>query len=480
MKSMPQISDPTVGAQMAADPLEFFGGSHTRVYGINRAELKELQVEALRSRFDELHREIPMVAKVIDRAGVTEIRRIEDAVPLLFDHTMYKSYPSQLLTQRRFATLTTWLSRLTSSDLSGVDNARCTSLDDWLDELDRCTDLRVGHTSGTTGTLSLLPWSKRDHDQFISALALTFSQQFGDTADWRTSDPVDVIFPYFRHGGGMAMRQNDAAERLIAKGVERFHALYPGRVSSDVLHLAARLRAAAARGQAHAVDVPADMLARKDELEHLLHQMPEDVDNFLQKKSQELAGRPIWVLATWKMLFDMAESGLARGYRGVFSPESVVVAAGGSKGWSAPENWREQVLEFFGARRLEYFYGMSEVALTCRLCAAGHYHTPPWIIPYVLDPDDGTALPRTGTVTGRAAFFDLLASNRWGGFISGDEVTLHWDAACECGRTTAYYDGQIERFSEKRGGDDKITCVATPDVHSEALNYLNDLDEVRS
>lgn len=47
-----------------------------------------------------------MVRKLADNEGVGDIKTFDDIVPLLFDHTMYKSYPGRLspdvllLTQR--------------------------------------------------------------------------------------------------------------------------------------------------------------------------------------------------------------------------------------------------------------------------------------------------------------------------------------------------------------------------------------------
>jgi hypothetical protein len=64
-----------------------------------------------------------------------------------------------------------------------------------------------------------------------------------------------------------------------------------------------------------------------------------------------------------------------------------------------------------------------------------------------------------------------MAQTYWGGFISGDEVTISHDP-CPCGRTTAHLARQIERYSDKRGGDDKITCVAAEDAHRAALEFL--------
>ncbi|MHB8691535.1 MAG: hypothetical protein ACYDHH_09845 [Solirubrobacteraceae bacterium] len=462
--------------RMVEDPIEYFAGSFTRMEQVAPGQLAQLQLEALQLRFVALRDAIPMLKKLADRQRVETIGAVQDVVPLLFDHAIYKSYPSQLIAGRQFDRLTTWLGRLTTCDLSGVDAGRCGSIDEWFAELDARTVLRVAHTSGTSGTISFLPWSQTELEMFIGLLAIVFTQEFGTDEDGRGRSAIDVLFPYFRSGGTMATRQNDATEKLIARGREQFHAVFEGRVSSDVLYLAARLRYATARGQVNTVEVDPALLARKDELEQLLATMPESVGTFLQRKTRELAGRRVWTLATWNMIHGMAASGIAQGHEAVFATDSVIVAAGGTKGWAAPEDWQQTVARFFGVEKLRLFYGMSEISLASRLCDHGHYHVSPWIIPFVLDPDSSAPLPRTGTQTGRAAYFDLLACTRWGGFITGDEVTLHWDDPCPCGRQTVYFDERIERYSDKRGGQDKITCVASADAYNEALEYLNTLE----
>jgi hypothetical protein len=52
-------------------------------------------------------------------------------------------------------------------------------------------------------------------------------------------------------------------------------------------------------------------------------------------------------------------------------------------------------------------------------------------------------------------------------------VTAHW-TACPCGRTSPHIERGIERYSEKQGGDDKITCAASDDAHRAALEFLTD------
>jgi hypothetical protein len=464
--------------ELIDDPIAAFGGSYTRMETSDPQTLERLQLEGLRLRFEELRDRIPTLKKLADRQRIEAIDDVADVIPLLFDHTMYKSYPSQLLTEKRFDRLTEWLARLTAVDLGGVDASGCDSIDEWLDTLDAQCELRVSHTSGTTGTLSIVPWSRDHIDQLAVAMAMVYGQTFGVEEDVREAEPFEVVFPYFRDGGAMACRLNDAAERLIARGPERFHVLFEDRVSSDVLYLAARLRAATARGQAHTLQIDPGLLARKEEFEQLIARMPERVEAFLADAATNLAGRRIWAFGMQQMMFSMADAGLRRGHRQVFAADSAITIAGGGKGWVPPEDCRDRILEFFGAGELREMYGMSEIMLLCRRCSEGRFHLSPWVIPFVLDPDTSRPLPREGVVTGRAAFFDLSAPARWGGFVTGDEVTLHWDHTCPCGRTSRYLDGHIERYSEKRGGDDKISCVATEEAHQEALDYLTGIEQV--
>jgi len=119
-----------------------------------------------------------------------------------------------------------------------------------------------------------------------------------------------------------------------------------------------------------------------------------------------------------------------------------------------------------------WMYGMAEVSATAKLCAHGRYHLPPWVVPFILDPDTSRLRPRQGVQAGRFAFYDLLPTSHWGGFITGDELEIDFDGACSCGATSLNAAFEVTRLSEKRGGDDKITCAASPAAHAEAMAYL--------
>lgn len=95
-----------------------------------------------------------------------------------------------------------------------------------------------------------------------------------------------------------------------------------------------------------------------------------------------------------------------------------------------------------------------------------------------LSPSCWTPKPasRLRAPAGSRAFYDLTAECRWGGFITGDEITLDRDGQCGCGRKSAYFVGEIERFSEKNGDDDKITCAATDAAHKEGMDFLTGMN----
>src|SRR6201988_5184622 len=147
------------------DPIAFFDRSITKMHQIPRDELELLQREAMARRFAAHRESIEMVRNLADRLGIKQVREFDDIVPLFFAHTAFKSYPAALIDKKRFDLMTKWLDKLTSYDLSDVDTTGCTGIDDWIDRLDEQTPLQVITSSGTTGTISILPKDKRGAEE---------------------------------------------------------------------------------------------------------------------------------------------------------------------------------------------------------------------------------------------------------------------------------------------------------------------------
>ena len=418
---------------------------------------------------------IPVLTTMADESAISAIESLDDVVPLLFQHSVYKSYPISLLVKNKFTALTRWLDRLTTADLRNVDVSGCDSIDSWLEILDTETDLRVMHTSGTSGIMSFLPRSTSEWDQMYAALRcglFQFSDPLG-AGGRHDNEYFNLIWPLYRHGRSAIMRMPEMGLTHLLGSEDRLHALRPGRMSSDAMFLAGRLRAAQARGELDQLEINPALRARRADFEREQREMADSMPRFLDHVVEDLRGERVWLLATWNVLYSIAKAGLDKGLTNVFSTESLVTTGGGAKGAVIPDDWQDTVKTFMGVEQIQRSYVMSEITAMNKMCEHGRYHFEPWIIPFVLDPGDGRVLPREGEQTGRAAVFDLMPESYWGGFITGDEVTASFEE-CRCGRTTAHLAPTIERFSEKQGGDDKITCLASEEAHRAALDFLSE------
>src|ERR1700753_2367843 len=181
-------------------------------------------------RFQQHRQSIDIVRKLADRLGVTDLSEFNDVVPLLFSHTAFKSYPSALIDRKRFDLMTKWLDKLTSYDLSLIDTRGCNSIDDWIDCLDEQTPLQVITSSGTTGTLSILPKDKRGATEGMTLWKICLFQTFGRAPTERElNPPVDVVWPNFANGKLGHLRIANMIKGGFTGGDEsKFHALYPG------------------------------------------------------------------------------------------------------------------------------------------------------------------------------------------------------------------------------------------------------------
>lgn len=464
---------------LLTDPVALVEHSCEKWTQLPRDEIDALQLAAAKRRFAEMRDSIPVLKKLADAEGVQRIERVEDLVPLLFEHTVFKSYPPSLLEKNNFAAINKWLCKLVTTEtaeaIQSADVSGCQGLDEWFETMDKAVpQLCVSHTSGTSGTLSFLPLSNREFEKAVQVRRLYAWSMNGP----QTPVPdMHSVYPHYRKGYLSHMRGNMAIMKAVLPGLDNFYPAYPATLSSDVLHLGAKVRAAHAKGTLDRLVISPELMAKKKEFDQLQADMPQHLATFFEEMSSTLRGKVVYIGGTWNLLHNMAKAGLERGLEGVFHPDSFIATTGGAKGMVQPEGWRDDVLRFTGARKMFETYAMSETPSGSHvLCEHGNYHFSHTAIPFVLDLETGKPLPRTGRQTGRAAFFDLGADLRWGGFITGDEITVEWDKPCACGRPSRYMAGAIQRYSDKNGGDDKITCAASEQSHREAMDFLNTLE----
>jgi len=451
--------------QFIDEPDTFFLEAGIPIHRMPREMIVEAHKRMVVRRFDEQRSRIPMLAKLAESQDIASLSLIDDVVPLLFEHTMYKSYPIALLAGQQFDKLTGWLGKLSMVDLSEVDVSSCESIDSWLETLAEHADLDVVFSSGTSGTMSFFPWSTRDLEMKWHCHYLQIVDALSDDSGARAATPFHLV------GNVLRTRRNYRAT-YFTQGNEdtHVHMRAPDGYSADMGWLAARMRLAAARGDASRVEVPPYLLARRAELEQArLAQQERDSSWF--RVVEDLQGERIYWVEYPYEVHKLAASRLESGEHWSFSPDSLLVLAGGSKGHALPEGWRTTIERFLEIN-VRTSYGMSELSFLGFECANRRYHLSPWVVPFVLDPDTSELLPRTGVQRGRAAYFDGLPRDHWGGFISGDEIEVDFSTPCECGASTYHLAPDVRRLADQRGGDDKISCTASPRAHADAMEFL--------
>lgn len=345
------------------DPISFFDQSYTQMHSIPRDELENLQRQAMRARFQEHYQSIEILRKLAVRLGITGLEKFNDVVPLMFSHTAFKSYPAALIDEKRFDLMTAWLDKLTSYDLSGVDTTGCSGIDDWIDRLDEQTPLEVITSSGTTGTISILPKDKRGAEEGMVLWKICLFQTFGQEPTEAELNPsVDVVWPNFASGKLGHLRIANMIKRGFTGGDEtRFHALYPGAIDTDLMFLASKMRAAASRGELDRLEIDPALAARKDEFIAMQARQAGDMETFFARLSDQLRGKRVFMLGTYHLMYDIAKAGLQRGVRNVFAPDSAILTGGGMKGVALPEDFMDVIKEFLGVERIQVGYGFSRI-----------------------------------------------------------------------------------------------------------------------
>jgi hypothetical protein len=232
--------------RLLGDPTSFHDAPYDEAFRLRRDQIDRLQLEGARRRFAQLRPAVSVLDRLAAEQGIESIEAIEDLAPLLFPHTVYKSYPISYLERSRFDKLTRWLAGLTTTDLSHVDASEIASIDDWIDLLEAQTALMVQHTSGTTGKLSFIPRTKAQWRETIVHSALIIRDWWGrNSGPDILRDGMPIIIPGYRYGAGATQRGNSIQVELYARGEENALFLYPrARFSADVASLGGRLRAA--------------------------------------------------------------------------------------------------------------------------------------------------------------------------------------------------------------------------------------------
>jgi len=418
------------------------------------AQIRPLQLEAARELFAERREQIPVLRRRADESGVKEIRSFADLVPLLFSHTVYKSYPNALVEQGRWSRLSQWLKTLSVEDPTTVDVSGVTNVDEWIATLGAAGHLILA-TSGSSGKCSFLNATRSDFD--------LKTRHFANTLGWPRLKPNRdrAVFQLSPSSG-----PNSAVEaaRIGAAvwgrpGATHFLTDEPLKIS-EVSAMAA-IRKRMAEGLATPGEIGQFESKSLEQGRRMTRALEGLVDRILAARHE-----PIVLSGLWAQHLAIIRRARELGIQdGEFHPQSYVAAGGGIKGVTLPPDYKEQVDRFYGNVIRSTAYGMTELAQVMPRCEKMRYHCPPGLIMLLLDRPGETLIEATsGIVEGRYAFLDLLYDGRWGGLISGDRISVDFAERCPCGRQGPTILDTIARYAQT-GEDDHIGCAGTIDAY---------------
>lgn len=443
------------------------------LYAIPSEEVEAFRLGSAQERFAAMRPSVGLLDKLATIQKVDGIDGIDDVVPVLFSHATYKSYPSAFVERGDFARLTQWLGTLTAHPVAGIDMTGVSTMEQWITVLDQKTPLRLVTSSGTSGKLSFFPRSLHEMDSFHTAFRTRFLPYHDERGMDVYAQRLPVVHFGYEHGFSSVGRRLESLALRDPGVSDRLFAMYPGRMSPDLLALAGRLAGAAQRGEAPEATIHPSLLERREELKEAFTSRRAYVEKFIHRLDSELRNVQVLTIGGLATIIDAALAGEELRISSLFDPASVALGGGGLKGRpNTPPDYRDRIKAFLGVPAFYESYGMSEQTAMTTKCRLGYYHVPPYLVPFVLDPDTGESLGRQGVTTGRFGFLDLLATTYWGGLVTGDRVTVLWDGQCGCGRVGARIMGEVVRYSELGGGDDKITCAGTPDAYDRAIEYV--------
>lgn len=406
--------------------------------------LEPVWIAAINERLIECRGSVKVLDRILDTTGIDTIESLSEVVPLLFPHSVYKSYPSTFIRKGAWDRMSSWVGTLAKYPLEGIDHEGITDVDDWMARLHDAGHF-VFATSGTTGKHSYLDMSALD----VETIALS---QFPRGVPGDQSWAVFVCGPRFAPSKA-AMYFRAFAERFGDPTKTYFMSREPMRMTE--LTSAADLRKAMADGTATPGAIADFERQTKDK-----QARADDDELSMAKALIELRTERVMLVGLLPAMYRLAKRAKDLGFpTSGLHPDSYISVGGGSKGSDIPSDWRTELEDLFGVK-VQVRYGFQETNGGARLLDDGLYHFPAWKIPLVLD-DSGECLlePRCGVVRGRLGAFDVSVDGRWGGVITGDQVTAHYDAAPGFG-----VESNIERYSVTQGGDDKLTCSGTFDA----------------
>lgn len=432
-------------------------------YDLPYEEVRHLQVQAINERLQENIDKIKIVTMRAQDCDVSEVRSLEDAVPLLLPHTAYKSYPESFLLGQKWDKLTKWLGTVSATPTSNTDLKDISGVDEWIDRLQEAGHF-VSCSSGTTGKSAMLNMTAKDIEfgQKDLVNAVCWGAGINNDQSWRMVSSAPVAQVPKNTAMGLSLFNAFARTDVMPISLQ----VPPITVGSMTDMVVMRKKITDGSALPEEIAEFENVSAERESV--MAKAMDTCVDTLIASKDEKLM-----FMGYWGGHFSLAKAVRDRGLDGKdFNPENAIFVSGGLKRAQLPDDYREFVYETFNIRPERTFmsYGMQEIQTNMPRCQeGGRYHVPAWLVCLPLNENGDELLPiGDKPITGRAAFFDLSLEGRWGGVISGDCIEVDF-SPCACGAKSPSISDNIARYADL-SGDDKIGCAGTVDSYVRGIS----------
>jgi hypothetical protein len=429
---------------------------HENPFDMPFSDVLPRQLAAVNERFQSRVDKIRLLQSRAEEGGITEVRRLEDIVPLLFAHTAYKSYPENWLMENKWDRLGKWLDTVSTHRVKPMDTSVVQDLDDWLHRLEEQGHY-VSCSSGTTGKCAMMNATPADLQ--YAGRALLHGLLWAGLQP--SKDRLMITCGQFPTSPRNAAAGRPMAEALSDPAIPPFRAnaspLTIGSITEMIV-----LRKRIADGTARAADIEQYEAKAAERARSAASVIEQAADAIIANR-----GRKLHIIGFLGSMYQVAALVRERGYCSKDFAENSTFISGGLKRAQVPDNYQEIIFDTLNLPLERRFgaYGMQELNTNAMRCRYSRYHLAPWVMLLLLD-ESGEKLmplPASGEIEGRAAFFDLSLAGRWGGIISGDKIRATREP-CACGNRSPSINPDIQRYADMAGGD-KISCAGTIDAY---------------
>jgi hypothetical protein len=425
-------------------------------FELSYEEVRDAQLEAVNERFQSRIDQIKLLQNRAEEGGVSEVRSLEDIVPLLFAHTAYKSYPENWLIEEKWDRLGKWLDTVSTNRVKPMDTSGVKGLDQWLHLLTE-HEHYVSCSSGTTGKCAMMNATRADLEYAGRALLQQIIWAGLNPQQDRMLISCGQVASTPRNTATGAPMYAALADPSVPPFIPDAPPITIGSITEMVV-----LRKKIADGTAQPADI-----AYFEEQAALRERQIESVAEQACDAAIANRHRKLHITGLFGPMYKVAAMLRDRGYSGKDFQENSTFISGGLKRVQVPDNYQDIIFDTFNIppERICHSYGMQEMSTTAPRCSHGRYHMAPWVVLMLLDEggENLIPIPAKGEIEGRAAFFDLSMDGRWGGVISGDKIRATWEP-CGCGNRSPSIDPDIQRFADMASGD-KIACSGTIDAY---------------